>query len=90
MPDCTLAIRIKPNAKRDEVEMTETGNIQIRVKALPVDGKANAALIKLLAEKLGLPKSNLSIKRGEASKNKIIAVYGLSKETAVKKLTEIA
>jgi uncharacterized protein len=49
--------------------------LQVRLTASPVDGRANLALIKLLAEKLHIPKSNISIVKGEKKRNKIVKVF---------------
>jgi len=62
----------------------ETGNsnealeLRLRVKAVPVDGAANAALIQLLSKQLGLSKSNISLVAGAASWNKIVEILDLS------------
>jgi uncharacterized protein YggU (UPF0235/DUF167 family) len=48
------------------------------VKAVPVDGAANAALIQLLSKQLGLSKSNISLVAGAASRNKIVEILDLS------------
>jgi uncharacterized protein len=83
---CTLSVRLKPNAKREKVEADEGGGLRVWVNAPPVEGRANAALIKLLSETLDIPKSYLSIKRGLGSKNKIIEVIGMTKEEIIKRV----
>ena len=77
---CTVCVRLKPNAKREKVEAVEGGTLAVWVNAPPVEGRANAALIELLSEILGIPKSYLSIKRGLGSKNKVIEIFGMTKE----------
>ncbi len=62
----------------------ETGNsnealeLRLRVKAVPVDGAANAALIQLLSKQLGLSTSNISLVAGAASRNGIVEILDLS------------
>ena len=66
-----LAVRVTPNAKRDMVTIEE-GQVKIRVTVVPEDGKANKAVIALLAKTLGVSKSSLSIIRGETARDKLI------------------
>jgi len=51
--------------------------LRARVTALPVEGRANEALLRLLAEALDVPKSSLRIVRGQRSREKLVAVEGL-------------
>jgi uncharacterized protein (TIGR00251 family) len=53
--------------------------LRVKVTAPPVRGRANAALLALLSKVLGVSKSRLSIVKGEASHNKVIAIKGLSR-----------
>ena len=66
-----LAVRVTPNAKTDMVTIEE-GQVKIRVTVVPEDGKANKAVIALLAKALGVSKSSLSIIRGETARDKLI------------------
>lgn len=66
-----LAVRVTPNAKTDMVTIEE-GLVKIRVTVVPEDGKANKAVIALLAKALGVSKSSLSIIRGETARDKLI------------------
>jgi uncharacterized protein YggU (UPF0235/DUF167 family) len=77
----TLFLRVTPNAPRDAVEGVETRDdgtaaLRLRVKAVPDKGKANAAVIALLARALGLPKSHFAFIAGETSRMKTVAVTG--------------
>lgn len=82
-----LNIRVQPGASRNEiVEMSEDGILRIRVTAPPVDGKANAAVIKLLAKHLRVPSRALSIVRGMSSRSKVVEVDGVSNEELRQKL----
>lgn len=66
--DC-LMLRVTPNASADALTFAD-GIVQVRVTATPEAGKANAAVLALLAKALGVPKSALSIVRGETGRDK--------------------
>nr|WP_314256566.1 DUF167 family protein [uncultured Devosia sp.] len=77
----SLFLRVTPNAGQDRIEGVEqrddgTAVLRVRVAAVPDKGKANAAVIALLAKALGLPKSSLSLANGETSRFKTIAIHG--------------
>lgn len=79
----TLAIRLTPGAASDRIDGWDVDPdgrpvLKVRVRARPVEGEANAALLKLLAKTLDLPKSAVSLERGGQSRLKRIAVDGLS------------
>lgn len=61
--------------------------LKVRVRARPVEGEANAALLSLLAKALGVPKSAVSLDRGGQSRTKRIAVEGLTDEELRTRLT---
>lgn len=71
---CTLTLHIQPGAKKSEVVGVHGDALKIRLAAPPVDGRANAALIDYLADRLGLPKSALELKSGQSSRRKRVAV----------------
>jgi uncharacterized protein (TIGR00251 family) len=77
-----LAIRVQPRAKRTEVAGERGGAVVIRVSAPPVEGKANEAVEKLIADKLGVPKSAVAIVRGDSSRDKLVRIDGLSADEA--------
>jgi hypothetical protein len=74
----TLGVRLQPRAKRDEVVGERDGVVVIRVTAPPVDGKANAALCRLIAQKAGVPPSRVEIVRGHTAREKVIRVEGVT------------
>jgi uncharacterized protein (TIGR00251 family) len=81
-----LAIKLTPGASADRVEgwgVDTDGRpvLKVRVRARPVEGEANEALIKLLAKTLGVPRSSVVLARGGQSRLKMIAVDGLDDET---------
>ena len=73
----TIAVHVTPRASKDEVlgvRMLDEGahEVEVRVTAAPDKGAANKAVCKLLAKELGVPKTQLSVKRGDTSRHKII------------------
>jgi uncharacterized protein len=81
-----IEIRLKPRAKNDRVTVTGAGSADIAVTSPPVDEKANEHLVKLLAKRLGVSKSAVTLLRGGHSKNKVVAVEGINTEEAMKRL----
>jgi uncharacterized protein (TIGR00251 family) len=75
-----LSIRVQPRAKRDEVVGERAGAIVIRLKAPPVDGKANAALIEFIANAAKLPRSRVEIVRGATAREKVVRVAGIAEQ----------
>ena len=69
-PGVAIAVRVTPKASRNAVERAGD-TIRIRVTAPPEDGKANAAVQKLLAKALGVAKSRLTLVRGASSRDKV-------------------
>lgn len=74
----TLTLHIQPGAKKSEIAGLHGDALKIRLNAPPVDGKANAALVEFIAEALGVPRSAVSLKSGQTSRRKVIAVTGSS------------
>lgn len=81
-----LEIRLKPRAKNDRLTVTGPGTVDIAVTSPPVDEKANEHLVKLLAKRLGVSKSAVTLLRGGHSKNKVVVVEGMSSEEVMKRL----
>ena len=74
----TIAVRVTPRSSRDAIEgVDETGELRVRVTAPPAGGAANAAVIKLLAKTLGVPKGAVSIVAGAGSRHKRVSVEGV-------------
>lgn len=68
-----INIRVIPNAKKNEV-IQEAGGLKVKITAPPVEGKANKALIEVLAEYFNVKKSAVKIIKGAKSKNKVIMI----------------
>lgn len=71
---CVLALHIQPGAKRTEVVGPHGDALKIRLAAPPVDGKANAALIDYLAERLGIARAALEIVGGQQARSKRVRI----------------
>lgn len=69
-----LSVRVTPKASRSEIVALQNGSVKIYVPEPPSAGKANAAVLKLLAKRLGVPKTSMKIVRGETSRDKEILV----------------
>lgn len=80
MPSARLKVRVQPGAKRSEVVGWQGDTLRVRVQAPPLEGRANAALIDLLARALGVPRSHVWLERGETSREKVLGVEGLDAE----------
>ena len=74
-----LKLRIVPNAKRSEVAGEHGGALKVRLAAPPVDGKANAELLRFLAEAFGVPLRSVTLLRGAASRSKRVRVEAPSR-----------
>jgi len=83
----TLTLHIQPGAKKTEFAGRHGDALKIRLAAPPVDGKANEALVRFVAETLKLPKSAVSLKSGQTSRRKVLEVQGATAE-AVARLIE--
>lgn len=88
-------LRVTPNAGRDSIDGVETRDdasivLRVRVAAVPDKGKANAAVIALLAKTLRLPKSAMTLVSGDISRHKTILVSGVGADIAQALAAQIA
>lgn len=72
----TLAVRVQPGAKRSGVAGLHGDRLKIRIAAPALDGRANDALLVFVADRLGLPRRNVSLVSGDRSRDKLIAIAG--------------
>ncbi|MDP2897736.1 MAG: DUF167 domain-containing protein [bacterium] len=77
----SLSVRVQPKSSADRILGKHGGALKVSVTAAPEKGKANAAVIALLSEKLAVPKSSIEIVRGETSRLKTVRIRGVAKET---------
>jgi uncharacterized protein len=82
----TLSVKVVPRASRDEVVGWSGGVLRLRVSAPPQDGRANAAVVALLAAALGVRKSAVTISAGHASAHKRVAIEGLNRDEIEQRL----
>lgn len=87
-PVCRLSLKITPGAPRDEV-LGELGDaVRVKLRAPPVDGKANEALIRFLAKMLGLHASALRLVAGATARRKVVEITGLALEEARRRVLD--
>jgi uncharacterized protein len=84
----TIRVHIVPNAKTDKLVGEHGGAIKIKLRAPAVEGKANTALRKFLAETLSIPQRALVLERGERSRDKVIRIDGFNEEEVRARLLE--
>ena len=77
---CMINVRVQPRASRDRVLGFRDGGLRVSVTAPPQDGRANTALLELLADGLGVARSRLRIVRGHTARDKVVEVEGLTME----------
>ncbi len=73
-----LKLHLTPGARQEGIGGWQGGALRLRVRARPKKGRANEAALRLLADRLGLPRAALSIIRGATSRDKLVRVDGLS------------
>ena len=76
-----INVRVVPRASKSEIVGEHNGALKVRVNALPIDGAANAELIKILSKKLNVPNSAVEIISGQTSKHKQVRINGLDEKT---------
>lgn len=79
-PRCRLQLKVVPNASRDEVVGWLGEALKIKVATAPEQGKANAAVLRLLASELGLRPSALRIVSGLSTSKKCVEIVGIGEE----------
>jgi uncharacterized protein YggU (UPF0235/DUF167 family) len=78
-----FAVRLTPRSAAERVDGVVDGVLKVRVMAPAVDGAANVALIRFLADELGIARSDLQIVAGGASRQKLVVVDGVDPEAIV-------
>lgn len=72
-----LALLVQPRASRTRVVGEHDGLLKLQLAAPPVDGEANAALLEFLAKQLGIPRHQVTLSAGDASRRKRVTVVGV-------------
>ncbi|WP_432697247.1 DUF167 family protein [Marinobacterium sp. YM272] len=74
-----LSCHLQPKASKDEISGLHGESVKIRITAPPIEGRANAQLVKFLAKTFGVPKSAVTILSGELGRQKRVAIDQPSK-----------
>jgi uncharacterized protein len=69
-----IEVQVKPNSRQEGVKKTEAGVYKVSVNAPPQDGRANEAVIQILSEHFGIPKSSITILRGHSGRKKLVEI----------------
>jgi uncharacterized protein len=75
---CVLAVRAQPGARKNAVLGEQAGALKVAVTAPPEDGRANAALVELLHDWLGVKRSAVELVGGQTNRNKTFLIRGLT------------
>ena len=75
MPRLTLTVSVTPRSSRPGVEQLSPGNLRVRLKSAPANGKANQELVTVLAKHYGVGKTYVEIAKGLTSKIKLVRIY---------------
>ncbi len=67
-----IKVRVIPRARQDKVTVNEDGTVRVHTVAVPADGQANEAIIRMLAKYYDVPKTRIKIIRGQTSRDKVI------------------
>lgn len=67
-----LKIKVHPNSRKEHIKPRGEDSFEIFVRAKPVEGKANEAVLELLSEHLRIPRNKLRLMRGATSRNKLV------------------
>jgi hypothetical protein len=86
--EAKISLRVCPGAPRNEVLGFADGVLRVKVAAPPVKGKANRELLAFLSQLLGIKERDLAIIQGQTSRNKTVAVSGLSNQQVLERLQD--
>jgi uncharacterized protein (TIGR00251 family) len=78
VPAATLDLRVQPRASRNGITLQPDGTCKVRLTAPPVDGAANEALVRFLAEAFSVGRSEVEIVSGHTGRQKIVRITGIS------------
>jgi uncharacterized protein (TIGR00251 family) len=88
---CSLPVRVHPGAKLNAITGTHDGYLKISLTTPPTDGRANAALIAFLSDRLNIPRARIELLTGATSRTKTLRIAGLtSAEVEARLLTDLA
>ena len=82
----TLVVHVVPRARRTEVSGWHGDAIKVKLAAAPVDGAANAELVRFVAERVGVPQGAVTIASGATARRKTVAVEGVAADAVARAL----
>ena len=84
--DTLLRVRLQPRARRDEIVGERAGALLVRVTAPPAEGRANAALCRLVAKAAGISPSSAEVVKGRSRRDKLVRLAGIAAADAAARL----
>ena len=90
LPHANIKVRVQPRASKDQVIGYREDVLRLRVTAPPAEGKANDAVVSLLAEALGIAKGRVRVVRGRSSREKVVLVESSAQEEVQRRLAAFA
>lgn len=84
-----FTVRVAPRASKSEIAGEHDGALKVRVASPPVDGAANAELVRLLAKTFGVARSDVEIVGGQTAKTKQIKIFGLMRDDFLRVLNNM-
>lgn len=84
----TIDVKVTPKSSRESIGPERDGRLVVKVSAPPEDGKANAAVCKLIAKQLGLAKSRVTVDTGETSRSKRLFAQDIAIDEVAKLLED--
>jgi uncharacterized protein (TIGR00251 family) len=85
-----FGVHVRPRSSRTAVGGVREGALEVSLSAPPVDGEANAELVKLLARVLDVRKADIAIVTGQTGRSKVVEVTGVSARDALERLEKVA
>lgn len=86
--EALIAVRVMPRSSKDEVLGWKDGVLRVKLRAPPVEGRANEALCRYLASLLGVPARSIEVVSGGTARSKRLRVTGLTVEAVWAKLAD--
>jgi hypothetical protein len=72
--DLVLSLKVQPRASRNEFADAHGDSLKVRLRAAPVDGRANEALVEFLAEAFAVPKRQVHLLQGQSGRQKLVKI----------------
>ena len=82
----SFRVKVQPRARKNAIAGTVGDALKLALTAPPVDGRANQAVIQFLADALEIPRASVTIASGEISRDKVVRIAGVSKQTVEQRL----